>query len=137
MITFFNWPIFGEAKILYSTLSFLIIFKKSKKINKEMFSTKNIQIIFFFAIAMLCERLIAMEGQDEEKTSQRLYKILRGGLDSDMSLTQNEMKLILAYVMSEILKYRKQESEIEREKLGENEEWPGKIRRRQHIEHIF
>ena len=102
-----------------------------------MFSTKNIQIIFFFAIAMLCERLIAMEGQDEEKTSQRLYKILRGELDSDMSLTQNEMKLILTYVMSEILKYRNQESDIEREKLGDNEEWPGKIRRRQHIEHIF
>jgi hypothetical protein len=106
-----------------------------------MFSTKNIQIIFFFAIAILCERLIAMEGQDGEKTSERLYKILRGGLDSDMSPRKIEMKLILAYVMSEIIKYRKQQSEAERESVGKDEvhaeEWPSKIQGRQDMEHIF
>lgn len=102
-----------------------------------MFSAKNIQIICFFAILVLCKRLMAMEGQDGEKTSERLYKILRSGLDSDMSSKPIEIKLILAYVMSEIIKYRKQQYETEREKLDEDEEWPGKIRRRPHMEHIF
>ena len=102
-----------------------------------MFSAKNIQIICFLAILVLCKRLTAMEGQDAEKTSERLIKILRTGLDSDKSPKKMEMKIILAYVMSEIIKYRKQQYETEREKLDEDEEWPGKIRRRPDMEHIF
>ena len=106
-----------------------------------MFSAKNIQIICFFAILVLCKRLIAMEGQDGEKTGERLYKILRSGVDSDMSPTKIEMKLILAYVMSEIIKYRKQQSEAERESVSKDdvhaEKWPSKIQGRQDMEHIF
>ena len=102
-----------------------------------MFSTKNIQIICLIAIMAHAKRLMAMEERHGEKTSERLYKILRGGLDSNMSPTQIEMKLILAYVLSEIIKYRRQESEMEREKVDENEEWPGKIRRRHDMEHNF
>ena len=91
-------------------------------------------------VILYVERMTAkIQRNQETKLNDRLYTVLHNEPEStNMSPEKIEMKLMFAFVMSQLRNMRKQLDEVEREVAKEeeknenNEKWLEKIRRRGH-----